>query len=466
MDGNHFDNLSRSVAGGLTRRTFLGGIVGTAAAMAFRRSAVVPRTSTAAAATCGLALYPLTLSQVSACREAGQLAQVAPPSTNNICDVPLPDFRPSENATPDTSNITAYLISSLVLILRRIVSPVLRNAYDSFGTANFRPACRAHDRCFTTCGSVQQACDAQFYLDLVAACTSSYASSVRILGLCVNQAALYWRGVSLQATYYDNDQQRACGCCVDPDCLLNGGGICNDGSCKVCESGILDEGTCECVTVTPSACSGGTCADAVPCGENGDCICFETTEGTGFCHTSQSCGGSALCQTSEDCSDPNFPVCSKVTCCGTDGQGQGICIQPCGAGSGVAARAVAPDGPTTTTPFYSTPAGGPNCPEGQIVCLDACIDPLTDPVNCGDCGIACGPDQTCLDGICIDMAPEPTASVIPTEEPPVEPTTEPTPTPTEEPPTAVPTQEPTVAPTEQPTAIPTEEPDVEPSGGD
>jgi hypothetical protein len=38
------------------------------------------------------------------------------------------------------------------------------------------------------------------------------------------------------------------------------------------------------------------------------------------------------------------------------------------------------------------------CPDGMLVCGWACIDPMTDEANCGECDIAC--NGTCVNGLC------------------------------------------------------------------
>lgn len=40
------------------------------------------------------------------------------------------------------------------------------------------------------------------------------------------------------------------------------------------------------------------------------------------------------------------------------------------------------------------------CPAGEIACGGRCIDPDTDPANCGGCGQACADGQPCVNGAC------------------------------------------------------------------
>jgi hypothetical protein len=40
------------------------------------------------------------------------------------------------------------------------------------------------------------------------------------------------------------------------------------------------------------------------------------------------------------------------------------------------------------------------CPKGTMTCGQACPDLMTDPLHCGDCETACGPDQGCEMGEC------------------------------------------------------------------
>lgn len=59
-------------------------------------------------------------------------------------------------------------------------------------------------------------------------------------------------------------------------------------------------------------------------------------------------------------------------------------------------------GPTLPSP---TPTPVP-CPAGQIRCAGACVDTLTDPANCGGCGISCGAGNICQGGSCVACRPD------------------------------------------------------------
>ncbi len=53
-----------------------------------------------------------------------------------------------------------------------------------------------------------------------------------------------------------------------------------------------------------------------------------------------------------------------------------------------ACSSAAPSGPTLV------------CPGGLAACGQTCLDVLSNPTNCGGCGIPCGSDQTCQAGVC------------------------------------------------------------------
>lgn len=48
------------------------------------------------------------------------------------------------------------------------------------------------------------------------------------------------------------------------------------------------------------------------------------------------------------------------------------------------------------------------CPAGQIRCGGLCLDPLTDALNCGQCGVMCtGATPSCCGGVCVDTTADP-----------------------------------------------------------
>jgi len=55
----------------------------------------------------------------------------------------------------------------------------------------------------------------------------------------------------------------------------------------------------------------------------------------------------------------------------------------------------------------STDAGIPVCDLGEILCGDACVRPAGDPMNCGDCGVACATGELCAAGSCSTVCDPP-----------------------------------------------------------
>ncbi len=50
--------------------------------------------------------------------------------------------------------------------------------------------------------------------------------------------------------------------------------------------------------------------------------------------------------------------------------------------------------------------GGPSeCDAGSVLCGDACVDLGSDGRNCGECGHACAPEETCSDALCVGGPP-------------------------------------------------------------
>lgn len=65
----------------------------------------------------------------------------------------------------------------------------------TFG-ASFKPACDTHDTCYETLGKLKEDCDNQFYNDMVAICSNSYADSPKKLWVCKKVAGAYYYAVN------------------------------------------------------------------------------------------------------------------------------------------------------------------------------------------------------------------------------------------------------------------------------
>jgi len=174
------------------------------------------------------------------------------------------------------------------------LSPYIPNG---FGAANFTPCCDTHDVCYGTCNNVKVPCDTNFGFCLGARCDAAYPVGSGVLNdirrnSCRAAAGTYESAVTnLGGDEYTAAQQGACDCCSTSTC--------------------------------PQSCVGGTCANLPPCGGDPGCVCFQTVEGTGFCHRGQPCAGLSACSSSATC--PAGWACVSVTCCGS----QSICIRPC-----------------------------------------------------------------------------------------------------------------------------------------
>src|SRR6187551_2257169 len=47
------------------------------------------------------------------------------------------------------------------------------------------------------------------------------------------------------------------------------------------------------------------------------------------------------------------------------------------------------------------------CAPGQIRCAGLCVNPLTDPKNCGACGTGCNATHLCCNGLCKNPSNDP-----------------------------------------------------------
>lgn len=85
---------------------------------------------------------------------------------------------------------------------------------DRWGRADFRGACRYHDRCYETCGSGKADCDSAFLSDLRSACRDAYSSWLQrpLRRTCLELANTYHSAVHRMGGDAYRDAQRNSGC--------------------------------------------------------------------------------------------------------------------------------------------------------------------------------------------------------------------------------------------------------------
>jgi hypothetical protein len=241
--------------------------------------------------------------------------------------------------------------------------------------------------------------------------------------------------VCCDETCYDvSSDPTRCGSC-DGACLFDPGSCtvptCEDGTCgstPATDGSECDEddpyyrccgGACVNTATAPSHCGacGFSCAPGETCCGGEGCFDLQTDPANcgecGFaCEMGETCVGGACqpfggagtgCTADEECSD-------GLTCCLTDTAG--VCRdltsdeEHCGECGQVCANAGPPcqgvrssSGATGTWAAQDRPACAPD--EAYFLCCDSsCADVLSDPSNCGDCGLTCGEGQECLGGYC------------------------------------------------------------------
>ncbi|MDI7267465.1 MAG: hypothetical protein QME96_05680 [Myxococcota bacterium] len=199
------------------------------------------------------------------------------------------------------------------------------------------------------------------------------------------------------------------GLCLCGDNTCSFGQTCCRGTCVILSRDRENCGLCGNRCPDGVGCSGGVCTDAVcpgGCAAGLECCgmaCVDTrtdVRNCGRCGATCDAGSDCLnsvCVTPA-CSPPcggTSPNCCGVTCTNTttDRDNCGFCDNRC---EMPLANACGPG-----------PAGGrcmcgssSACRTGQQCCVERCANVSVDPANCGDCGRACGPGETCRAGVC------------------------------------------------------------------
>jgi hypothetical protein len=85
---------------------------------------------------------------------------------------------------------------------------------NTFGKANFKPACVAHDRCYDTCRAKKAECDARFFRAMTTACGNAYPPRSAGRRRCIAEARDRYDAVLILGHgAYDDAQSQACDCC-------------------------------------------------------------------------------------------------------------------------------------------------------------------------------------------------------------------------------------------------------------
>jgi hypothetical protein len=131
---------------------------------------------------------------------------------------------------------------------------------DSWGRANFTPACNQHDRCYGTCNSNRRVCDNQMRRQMKRECNRVYSNKDGQENFwrlkCLRRANLYYNVVNRRGqSAYEDAQNEACFCC-DPGQIACRTGCCSPQFCQAC---IGD--TCQWTCGPCQWCNRGVCQD-------------------------------------------------------------------------------------------------------------------------------------------------------------------------------------------------------------
>jgi hypothetical protein len=186
---------------------------------------------------------------------------------------------------------------------------------------------------------------------------------------------------------------------------------CADQACSGCIGSVCD--TCEYYTAPFGPCLSlwNQCqAVGAPCTTRIDCALFLLCDpGRSVC---------VQCEEDLNCNPYGLGHCDTTS---------GSCVA-CSDGSSCSLDAGPPDAgqPDAGPPDAGPPDAGPidagnTCPLPQIICDGACIDPMSDPANCGTCGNGCDSSTVssttgvgCSNGVCVACNPTTAYNVIAT----------------------------------------------------
>ncbi len=207
------------------------------------------------------------------------------------------------------------------------------------------------------------------------------------------------------------------GMCVNMVCACPVGDICCAATTNpICVNPTVDPdhcGGCNIVCPPDSKCLGATCIPTTTtCNGGPPCSGVDTCCGDGCTDTQtdpkncSECG--FICPTGDTCVQGNCtppancdggPVCTGMEqCCSTGCKNIDTDPKNCGACGNTCPATFTCVAATCTAPASCN--GGPVCTGVNQCCASGCSNVNTDPNNCGSCGNACAPGDTCQGGTC------------------------------------------------------------------
>ncbi|MCJ1245337.1 hypothetical protein MMC30_002541 [Trapelia coarctata] len=191
----------------------------------------------------------------------------------------------------------------------------------TFNSVPFVSCCNDHDDCYDTCQREFSSCNNVFRTCNIDKCNAAYPGfSLRNLAKrfgCRRIGNLFADIVSgpIGRGVFEIANQQRCLCCSSGESPCKDG--CKDfktdkNNCGSCGHKCAADAQCVNGACSTSICNGQTCGGFTGCG-SGNCFCFTTADGTGFCAQDAFCAGLPGCASNADCGAGS--ICAVGSCC-------------------------------------------------------------------------------------------------------------------------------------------------------